>query len=299
MSKEHWLALTSVPRIGGVTVRKLLERFGSIEAVFAAPVADIAAVPRVSDDQARQLLAASLDEMGAQLEALADAGIDVLTWDDDAYPANLRAVNDAPPVLFVRGALVPSDEVAVAIVGSREATPPSLALAERLGCELAGRGLTVVSGLALGIDAAAHRGALAARRGRTLAVLGSGLAAIFPPAHVQLAEEIAERGALLSELRPRTPATGPSLMARDRIVSGLSRAVIVVEARAQSGSMDTARRAEAQKRLLVAAPGSDGCDALLRQGAVPLAADADLDELAQRVRSYAVGDDAAQQLGLV
>ena len=300
MSKEHWLALLSIAGIGGATARKLLDRFGSIEAMFAASVAELSAVPRISDAQAEQLLALSLDEMAAHLEALADAGIDILTWDDDDYPSNLRPVNDAPPLLFVRGTLLPNDSEAVAIVGSREATPRSLALAERLAHTMAERGLTVVSGLALGIDTAAHRGALQARRGRTLAVLGSGLGAIFPRENIALAEEIAERGAVLSELRPTTPASGPSLMARDRIVSGLSRAVIVVEARERSGTMDTARRAKAQDRLLIAVPGSEGCDLLLRQGAIPLSGDSDLDDLAARVRACAVGgDDAPQQLGLL
>lgn len=299
MSKEHWLALMGISGIGGVTARKMLERFGSIEAVFAASVAELSAVPRVSDAQAERLLAVSLDEMAARLEALSDAGIDVLTWDDDDYPANLRAAADAPPLLFVQGALLARDKDAVAIVGSREATPQALALAERLGYEMAQRGLVVVSGLALGIDTAAHRGALAARRGRTLAVLGSGLSAVFPPANAELAGEIALRGAVLSELSPMTPASGPSLMARDRIVSGLSRAVIIVEAQVRSGTMDTARRAQAQDRLLIAVAGSEGCDLLLRQGAVRLDAAADLDDLAERVRAHPVGDDAPRQLGLL
>lgn len=298
MSKEHWLALMGISGIGGVTARKMLERFGSIEAIFAASVAELSAVPRVSDAQAERLLAVSLDEMAARLEALSDAGIDVLTWDDDDYPANLRAAADAPPLLFVQGALLARDKDAVAIVGSREATPQALALAERLGYEMAQRGLVVVSGLALGIDTAAHRGALAARRGRTLAVLGSGLSAVFPPANAELAGEIALRGAVLSELSPMTPASGPSLMARDRIVSGLSRAVIIVEAQVRSGTMDTARRAQAQDRLLIAVAGSEGCDLLLRQGAVRLDA-ADLDDLAERVRAHPVGDDAPRQLGLL
>jgi len=299
MSKEHWLALMGISGIGGVTARKMLERFGSIEAIFAASVAELSAVPRVSDAQAERLLAVSLDEMAARLEALSDAGIDVLTWDDDDYPANLRAAADAPPLLFVQGALLARDKDAVAIVGSREATPQALALAERLGYEMAQRGLVVVSGLALGIDTAAHRGALAARRGRTLAVLGSGLSAVFPPANAELAGEIALRGAVLSELSPMTPASGPSLMARDRIVSGLSRAVIIVEAQVRSGTMDTARRAQAQDRLLIAVAGSEGCDLLLRQGAVRLDAAADLDDLAERVRAHPVGDDAPRQLGLL
>jgi DNA processing protein len=234
--------------------------------------------------------------MAENLEALAEAGIDVLSWDDDSYPANLLTVSDAPPLLFVRGALLPADSNAVAIVGTREPSAASAALADKLGCELAQRGLTIVSGLALGIDTAAHTGALEAQRGRTLAVLGSGINAIFPRENIELAEHIAQRGALLSELRPNTPASGPSLMARDRIVSGLSRAVIIIEAQERSGTMDTARRAQAQSRLLIAVPGSPGSDVLLRQGALRLDPQTlDLDTLAERMRAHPVGEDAPQQ----
>jgi DNA processing protein len=299
MSKQHWLALMSVPGIGGVTARKLLERFGSVEAILAAPAEELTKVARVTDQMAEQMAAISLDQMSETLEALTEAGIDVLTWGDDDYPANLRSVNDGPPLLFVRGTVLSADTNAVAIVGSREPSAQSEELAERLACELAERGLTIVSGLALGIDAAAHRGALRLRRGRTLGVLGSGLAKMFPPNNAELAEQIVERGAVLTELRPNVPATGPSLMARDRIVSGLSRAVIVVEAQAQSGSMDTARRARAQERLLIAVPGSPGCDLLLLNGAVRLdRCSIDLDALAGRIRAYPVGGDESQQLGL-
>jgi DNA processing protein len=301
MSKEHWLALLSVSGIGGATARKLIERFGSVEAVFETSADDLAETPRVSRGMAEQLLAVSLDEMASNVEALADAGIDLLTWDDDDYPPNLRTVSDAPPLLYVSGALLAGDADAVAIVGTREPSAAAEALAERLGREMAERGLTVVSGLALGIDTAAHRGALQARRGRTLAVLGGGLRAIFPPNNRDLAEAISERGAVLSELRPTTPATGPSLMARDRIVSGLSRAVIVVEANERSGTMDTARRARSQARLLIAVPGSPGARLLLEQGALRLAPEnTDLDDLARRIRAHELGDaDAPEQLGLL
>ncbi len=300
MSKLHWLALMSVSGIGGVTARKLIERFGDVEAIFDAPHEELESVPRITADIADRLRAVSLDDIETALESLADEGMDVLTWDDDDYPPNLRPVNDAPPLLFMRGALLPSDTAAVAIVGSRDATPQSIAVTESLACALAGRGLTVVSGLALGIDAAAHRGALAAEDGRTIAVLGSGLHAIFPREHIALAEEIVERGAVMSELRPNAPASGPSLMARDRIVSGLSRAVIVVEARERSGTMDTVKRARAQRRLLLAVPGTPGTQVMLGQGAERLDPQSvDLDDLAQRIRAYPIeGEDSARQSGL-
>jgi DNA processing protein len=227
-----------------------------------------------------------------------DEGIQVLTWDDDEYPDNLRSVGDAPPVLYVRGDVLPGDADAAAIVGSREATAQGLETAESLGYELARRGLTIVSGLALGIDTAAHRGALRARRGRTLAVLGSGLRSIFPRENSELAEDVSARGAVLSELGLGVPASGPALMARDRIVSGLSRVVIVVEAAEKSGSMDTARRALAQSRLLMAVPGSPGTRLLLAGKAEALTEATDLDALAARVRQRPPSLAEAQQLGL-
>ncbi len=305
MSKLHWLALVSLPGIGGATGRKLIERFGSIEAAFAAADAELARVPRLNADLVARLRAVSLDAIEAELAALADEGLGVLTWDDADYPGNLRDLSDAPPVLFVRGELRPEDADAVAIIGTREPTAGGLAAAEMLGRELAGRGLTVVSGLAIGIDTAAHRGALAAAGGRTLAVPGSGLRAIHPRQNAGLAERIARRGALLSEVHPNTPPSGPVLMARDRIISGLARAVVVVEAGERSGSLDTAKRAQRQGRPVLALPGSPGTDRLLAEGAAQLSQSAaDLDALAESIRSHpgpagaVKKHEAPKQLGL-
>lgn len=299
MSKAHWLALLSIPGVGGATARRLLETFGSIEEVFAAPAGDLAQTPRFSEEMAEKLHALSLEAVEDELAALDDEGIDVLTWDDAAYPANLRLVKDGPPLLYVYGRLLKQDGEAAAIVGTRQPSARAAVLAEQLAFELASRGLTIVSGLALGIDTAGHRGALRAEDGRTLAVPGSGLRSIFPRENVPLAEQVARHGALLSELRPNTPASGPALMARDRIVSGLSRAVIVVEAGEHSGTMDTARRARAQERLLIAVPGSPGTDLLLASGALRLAPGSiDMDELAAHIRAYPLPGDEPQQAGL-
>ncbi len=295
MSTVHWLALSAVPGIGGVTARRLVERFGSIEAVFAAPVQALAEVPRVTPEMAARLRALPLEAVEAELDELAAEGLAVLTWDDADYPANLRDLADAPPLLYLRGELLAEDADAVAIVGSRAATADGLARAQALARELAGRGLTVVSGLAQGIDEAAHRGALEARGGRTLAVPGSGLRAISPRSSRALAEAIERQGALLSELHPDAPPRGPQLMARDRILSGLSRAVIVVEAAERSGSLDTAARALRQGRLMLAVAGSPGTDALLAAGAEALQPEvADLDELCARIRARAPGTPSAQ-----
>jgi DNA processing protein len=292
MSNAHWLALTTIPGIGGVTARKMLERFGDVESIFAASPDELIEIPRITPDIAEKLLAAPIEALEGELLSLDDEGIDLLTWDDARFPANLRALPDAPMVLFMRGALEPGDAKAVAIVGTRSPSEVSAGLALALGRELAARGLTIVSGLALGIDTAAHRGAIEA--GRTLAVLGSGIRMIHPKENADLAQQIAGCGALLSELHPNTPPRGQQLMARDRIVSGLSRAVVVVEAGEKSGSLDTAAKAKKQGRLVFAIPGSAGTDQLLASGAQQIdSADLDFDALAGSIAQYPLPDETA------
>jgi DNA processing protein len=287
MSNTHWLALTTVSGIGGVTARKLIERFGDVEAIFEATPEELIEVARVTEAMARQILAAPIAQLESELLSLSDEGIDLLTWDDKRFPKALRPLPDAPMVLFMRGALKRADDNAVAIVGTREPTPKAVEAAQTIGRELAARGLTVVSGLALGIDTAGHRGAL--EMGRTIAVLGSGIRFIHPKENVELAEEIAGCGAVLSELHPNTPPKGQQLMARDRIISGLSRAVIVIEAGEKSGSLDTASKAVKQGRLVYAVPGSAGTDQLIAGGTriinlATLSFDALAAEVSQAVR---------------
>jgi DNA processing protein len=298
MSTVHWLALSTIPGVGGVAVRRLIERFGSVEAAFDASDADLLALPRFTPAMLDRLRAISIEALEDELRSLSEEGLDVLTWEDDGYPANLREAHDAPPLLFARGALLPADATAVAIVGTRDATPQGSALAAMLARELAGRGVTVVSGLALGIDSAGHRGALEAG-GRTLAVLGSGLRVIHPRENTELAEEIVGQGALLSELHPNSPPRGPALMARDRIIAGLSRAVIVVEAGLKSGSLDTAERTARLGRPVFALPGSPGTEALLAGGAARLEAQrTDWDALLDRIGAPARDEPAQRQLSL-
>lgn len=293
MSQVHWFALTTVSGIGGATARKLLEQFGSVEAVFRASPDELASIPRVTQQMAEQLLTSPLDSLEAELLSLDDEGIDLLTWDDSRFPGCLRALPDAPMVLFMRGALKPEDAQAVAIVGTRTPSEASLEVAETLGRELAARALTVVSGLALGIDTAAHRGAV--HMGRTIAVLGSGIRFIHPQENTELAERIVGRGAVLSELHPNAPPRGPQLMARDRIVSGLSRAVIVIEAGEKSGSLDTAAKAKKQGRLVFAVPGSAGCEQLLAGGARRLELGSlDFDALANEIAHHPFSDSPRQ-----
>jgi DNA processing protein len=290
LSTVQWLVLAGVSGLGPMTATRLIERFGSVEAVFGASDDELLAVPqsRLTADMVRQLRTASLEPLEAELTSLADEGLQVLTRDHPNYPANLSRLPNRPIVLFVRGDLRANDEEAVAIVGTREPSERGRRIAQHLAQELSKRGLTIVSGLALGIDTAAHRGALDAG-GRTLAVLGLGLRQpVHPRQNADLAEEIAASrasGAVLSELMPNEPLRRSALMIRDRIVSGLSRAVIVVEAQEKSGSLDTAARALTQGRGVYAVPGSPGTQKLLAEGANLLDA-AGLDLLIERVRGH-------------
>jgi DNA processing protein len=270
VSRVYWFGLSTLSGVGGATLQKLIVRFGNAEAVYAATDADLLTVPRITPDIVQQLRRLSLEKIEAEILILEDGGISILTWQDEGYPLQLRSINSAPPVLYLQGTLQERDTQAVAIVGTREPSLTAVALTRTIACELARRGLTIVSGLAMGIDTAAHEGALQAENGRTLAILGSGLQAIHPQQNIGLAAQIACHGALISEYQPRTRVKGSQLMARDRIISGLSRAVIVIQANEKSGSLDTAQKAQKQGRLLFALPGSPGADLLIRQGAISI-----------------------------
>jgi DNA processing protein len=225
--------------------------------------------PATAEAMARFPWVQKLREEQARVEL---AGVGVVVWGDPEYPARLQTIASAPPVLYVRGSLEAGDDAAVAIVGSRHATAYGEAVARELATELTRRGLIIVSGLARGIDAAAHRGALAAG-GRTLAVLGSGLDEIYPPEHRGLADEVATSGALLSEFPLGTSPLKPHFPRRNRIISGLSLGVVVVEAGVGSGALITAHHALEQGREVFAVPGrvharySEGCNRLIKAGA--------------------------------
>ncbi|MEI2607981.1 MAG: DNA-processing protein DprA [Candidatus Promineifilaceae bacterium] len=283
----YWLALAHLPGVGGETVKRWLVRLGSVEAMFAAADLTLLALPRFTPVLLAQLRTLTPERLEAEWQQLTQAGIRLLTWDDPTYPALLQRISSAPPVLFIQGEWWPTDESAVAIVGTRQASDAGLRLARCLGKELAERGLTVVSGLASGIDTQAHWGALQAPCGRTLAVLGSGLQAIHPPGNEALAQQIRTRGALLSEVQPTALVSNTQLVARDRLISGLSQALIVVEAPAKSGALYAAANAQKQDRLLFAVPGTAGCEALIRQGAIPLTPSTlDMDHLSRQIRAY-------------
>jgi DNA processing protein len=226
------------------------------------------------------------------------AGMHVLAWDDPRFPAALLATSDVPPVLWYSGDLDALRAPAVAVVGSRAASAVALETAERLGADLAAHGITVVSGLARGVDSAAHRGAL--QTGRTIAVLGSAVDHIYPSEHVPLARDIARNGLVVSEYPPGTPPLAFHFPMRNRIISGLSRAVVVIEANERSGSLITAACALEQGREVMAVPGNvlsgrnRGAHALIRDGAkIVECADDILEELGGDAPGQTVSDQAS------
>lgn len=290
---RYWLGFNLVRGIGPVRLRALREAFGDMRHAWEAPADALRAVGldrRALANLLRARQQVNLDEVLAHVAA-SDAH--VLTWDSADYPTLLKQIPDPPPVLFVRGTLLPSDEWAVAMVGSRKATPYGREVAHQLATGLARNGVTIVSGLARGIDGITHRAALEAG-GRTIAVLGCGVDYIYPEEHRKLAEQIIENGALVSDYSMGTRPEASNFPPRNRIISGLSLGVVVVEASLKSGALITADFAADQGREVFAVPGSilsedaAGCNRLLRDGAAVVTEARDiletlqLDELAEK-----------------
>ena len=267
------LRLAMIQGVGPRIRQALVERFSSARAVLAAGSSELCEVQGVGPKLARNIAAAG-DEVDVQqqIALCREHGIEILTELHEEYPRVLREIHDPPGVLFVKGGLKPEDALAIGIVGTRHGTQYGLRQAERLAGSLARAGLTIISGLARGIDAAAHRGALAAG-GRTLAVLASGVLNIYPPEHDKLAAEVVAQGALLSESPAYAQPLGGTFPQRNRLISGLSLGVIVVEAPQRSGALITARHAMEQGREVFAVPGrvdsrtAGGCHQLIRDGA--------------------------------
>ena len=268
---QAWLALDLIPGLGGEGLRRLLARFGAPSAVLAQSVSNLSqtvapAVARaIADGPSAQKLDASLKWLDVESNHL-------LTLADDDYPAQLLEIADPPPVLYLKGRRELLRRPGLAVVGSRNATPSGLQNAEAFARNLSEAGFTIISGMALGIDAAAHRGGLAAA-GASIAVVGTGLDLIYPVRNKALAHELAEKGLIISEFSLGTPALAKNFPRRNRIISGLSRGVLVVEAALASGSLITARQAGEQGREVFAIPGSihspfsRGCHQLIKQGA--------------------------------
>jgi len=271
-SLKYWIALKAVEEVGCVGFRTLLQAFGSPESVFRASTATLQVIPGIGPKTAKHIRSFSDWEMTEREVARAGKlGVAVVTCQDPLYPRHLLNIYDHPPFLYVLGSFCPN-EIGVAIVGSRLASAYGKYITEKLARELAMQGITVVSGLARGIDSAAHRGALAGK-GRTIAVLGCGIDIVYPPENESLAAEIAAHGAIATEFPFGTPPNAPNFPARNRIISGISLGVVVVEAGEKSGSLITARIASEQGRSVFAVPGaiesagSRGTNRLIKQGA--------------------------------
>ena len=270
---EACIALNMVPQMGPVRLRRLLDAFGSAEKILLARPDQLAAIPGLSRALAENIARwEDFADPTTELKKAADLGARVITAEDEEYPAALREIHDPPMVLYIRGSLLPRDRQALAVVGSRKASHYALESAKKLGFQTAYAGLTVVSGLARGIDTAAHQGALAAK-GRTIAVIGAGLGHLYPPENAQLAERIAASGAVISEFPVDTKPDRQTFPIRNRIVTGFSFGVLVVEAGANSGALISANMAAEQGRTLYAVPGridspaALGSNRLIQQGA--------------------------------
>ncbi len=273
--KRYWIGINLVKGIGAVRLRALLNHFGDAKTAWGGTPDELRAaglskklVERFT--QVRQNV--NLDVLWHQI---AEKNIRVMTWSDADYPARLREIAQPPPILYLRGELVGEDSWAVAIVGTRRVTSYGRQVAEEIASFLAQNGITVVSGLARGVDGIAHQAALKAG-GRTLAILGSGVDRIYPPEHRTLAENITKSGAVISDYPPGTPPESSNFPPRNRIIAGLSMASVIIEAGETSGALITAKFAVDQGREVFALPGnifapqSKGPNRLIQQGAHPL-----------------------------
>lgn len=292
---KYWYGFSRAAGIGAVRVRRLIDRFGGVAEAWNADEAALAD-SGIGPHAVAGLVEARRLDLERELAAVQAAGFRLLTWEDPEYPAHLLEIASPPVVLYCLGTVERSDRQAVALVGTRLPTPYGQAVARDLATALAVHGVSVVSGLARGIDSIAHRAALDAG-GRTLAVLGSGLDQIYPSEHRGLAVEIAAQGAVLTEFHPGTRPEAQNFPARNRIVAGLARAVVVVEAGEASGALITADLAAEQGRDVFAVPGSiysrasRGANRLLLSGAAPLTSAEDVLEALQVATPVALADE--------
>jgi DNA processing protein len=279
--KRYWIGFNLIKGIGAVRMQALIQHFGDLEDAWKAAPGDLAQAGLGRKVIERILQARAEVDLGKIWERIEAQGIKILTWQDESYPARLREIDQPPPVLYIRGEYLADDLFAVAIVGTRRVTAYGRQITEELSSFLAANGITVISGLARGVDAVAHQSTLKAG-GRTIAVLGSGVDKIYPPEHRGLAAQMMERGAIISDYAPGTPPDASNFPPRNRIISGLSLAVVVVEAGETSGALITAEFAAEQGREVFAVPGSilapqsKGTNQLIQNGALPLLSVKDL-----------------------
>jgi DNA processing protein len=277
----HYLQLSLTAGIGPILIRRLIDSQGSADKACRASIAQLRAVEGIGSTKAEKIftsLKEALPAAQAELRKATELNVQILCPDDQTYPPLLQSIPDPPAVLYVKGDLQPRDLNALAIVGSRKCSYYGREQAERFAALLSGAGFTVVSGGARGVDSSAHRGALQHPQGRTVAVLGCGIDIIYPPEHTELFNQIASRGAIVSEYAIGTPPLAENFPRRNRIISGMSRGVLVIEADERSGALVTARQAaDDHNRPVFALPGrvdnplSAGPHKLIRDGATLVA----------------------------
>ena len=275
---KYWVAFARIPQIGRVRIKRLEEHFGALQNAWGAGLTELRTAGL--DNRTANLVATRklVIDPDAELAGLAEQGVRALTWHNDEYPSRLKEIYDLPPVLFVRGELKPEDERSVAVVGTRKTSAYGREAAYQLSYELARSGVTIVSGLARGIDSVAHRAALEAGH-RTIAVLGSGVDVIYPRENANLAAEILNNGALISEFPLGTRPNAQNFPRRNRVMSGMTLGTVVVEADVTSGALLTANHALEQNREVFAVPGnifspnSRGVNRLIRDSAAKLIVD--------------------------
>ncbi|CAG0942695.1 DNA processing protein DprA [Candidatus Brocadiaceae bacterium] len=267
------LRLNMTKGIGIRTYKTLVERFGSAEAILDAPRAELETVPGIGPKLANAIVEESRTiDIAAEIHLAKEKDVQIIPYTSEQYPKHLKTIYDPPLVLYVKGNILEADVLALAIVGARRCTYYGLSQAERFGRLLAQKGLCIVSGMARGIDAAAHRGAIGSH-GRTIAVLGCGLGVMYPRENIELAEQIVHHGAIVSEFPMNTPPDFRNFPPRNRLISGLSLGVLVVESSLKSGSLITAQWALEQGKEVFAIPGnidniySRGTHKLIKEGA--------------------------------
>lgn len=293
MNDRYLIALASIPEVGPVTIRRLISVFGSPEAVFKAGRKELMSVEGVGSTRAGFIRDfAGWDKLDGDLLRITAKGVKVVSFDSADYPHSLRNIPDAPLVLYMRGEVGQDDKFALAIVGTRTPTQYGKSVTESLSRELSAMGFTIVSGLARGIDTSAHTGALMAG-GRSIGVLGSGIDVPYPPENKTLIEKLEASGAVLSEFPPGTSPNRENFPRRNRLISGLSMGVLVVEAQADSGSLITASLALEQGKEVFSIPGninsanSKGTNELIKKGARPVLGAKDIvEELAPMLKGF-------------
>lgn len=272
-SKFNWLALKMIPNLGNITYKRLLDRFGDPATVFKAKLNDLIEVEGVREETAKRIVSRAWEgNPDDELRGLKECGARLITIFDSSYPKELKEIHDPPPLLYLKGNDIPQSKTMVGVVGSRNPSHYGLKVTEEICQGLAIRKIVVVSGMAIGIDSAAHWGCLRGK-GFTIAVLGSGIDIIYPVSNRKLFNYIAEKGSVITEFSLGTPPEARNFPIRNRIISGLSKGVVVVEASKRSGSLITASLALEQGREVLAVPGSiesfksTGTHLLIKQGA--------------------------------